>query len=454
MYAKVKTIATALLLVWGGAVRAAEADSVKTVALEQVTVGSSTATATTPVAYTHLSSEQLTSEYFVQDMPFLLSGTPSVIATSDAGNGTGYTYIRIRGTDATRINVTTNGVPMNDPESHALYWVNTPDLASMMGSVQIQRGAGTSTNGAGAFGGSINMSTAGAGIEPYGEVTGVYGSFNTHRESIALGTGLINGKWAISGRVTNVGSDGYIDRASSAMQSYFAQVAYYGRTTSVKAVSFGGKQRTYMAWNGLTAEEMATNRTYNSCGEIWHDDGTVSYYPDQTDNYRQLNNQIIIEQLVGNHWKLNLTGHYTRGDGYYQEYKGSRTLSEYGLAPYTIDGATISKSDLVRKKAMWNDFGGVVASARYVGKVLEATIGGAWNLYSGDHFGRVLWVKNYVGDLSTEHEYYHNTSSKHDANIFARADWTVARGVNLYADLQYRVVRHRINGLSRLKCML
>ncbi|MBE6209994.1 MAG: TonB-dependent receptor [Rikenellaceae bacterium] len=448
MYAKVKTIATALLLVWGSASRAADADSVRTVALDQVTVNSSTATATTPVAYTHLSSEQLTSEYFVQDMPFLLSGTPSVIATSDAGNGTGYTYIRIRGTDATRINVTTNGVPMNDPESHSLYWVNTPDLASMMGSVQIQRGAGTSTNGAGAFGGSINMSTAGAGIEPYGEVTGVYGSFNTHRESVALGTGLINGKWALSGRVTNVGSDGYIDRASSSMQSYFAQVAYYGRTTSVKALSFGGKQKTYMAWNGLTAEEMAANRTYNSCGEIYNDDGTISYYPDQTDNYRQLNNQIIIEQLVGNHWKLNLTGHYTRGDGYYQEYKGSRTLSEYGLAPYTSGGATVTKSDLVRKKAMWNNFGGVVASANYVGEHLEAAIGGAWNLYSGDHFGRVLWVKNYIGPLSTEHEYYRNTSSKHDANIFAKVDWNVARGLNLYADIQYRIVRHRIAGAN------
>lgn len=442
------TLATVLLLVWGGTARAAQADSVRTVAINEITVNSSIATATTPVAYTHLSAEQLTSEYFVQDMPFLLSGTPSVVATSDAGNGTGYTYIRIRGTDATRINVTTNGVPMNDPESHSLYWVNTPDLASMMGSVQIQRGAGTSTNGAGSFGGSINMSTAGAGLKPFAEVTGVYGSFNTHRESIALGTGLIGNRWALSGRVTNVGSDGYVDRASSSMQSYFAQLAYYGRTTTVKALSFGGKQKTYMAWNGLTAEQMAENRTYNSCGEIWNDDGSLSFYPDQTDNYRQLNNQLIIEQLIGARWKLNITGHYTRGDGYYQEYKGSRTLSEYGLVPYVLNGVTVAKSDLVRKKAMWNNFGGVVASANYAGEHLEAAIGGAWNLYSGDHFGRVLWVKNYVGDLGTEHEYYRNTSSKHDANIFAKVDWTITRGLNLYADLQYRFVRHRINGAN------
>lgn len=447
MNARRLTLASALLLFWGSAARAAQADSLRTVSLDEITVNS-TATATTPVAYTHLSGEDLTSHYFVQDMPYLLSGTPSVVATSDAGAGTGYTYIRIRGTDATRINVTTNGVPMNDPESHSLYWVNTPDLASMMGSVQVQRGAGTSTNGAGAFGGSINMTTSGAGIEPMGEVTAVYGSFNTHRESIALGTGLIGGgKWALSGRVTNVGSDGYIDRASSAMQSYFAQVAYYGRSTSVKALSFGGKQRTYMAWNGLTAEQMATDRTYNSCGEIWNEDGSLSFYPDQTDNYRQLNNQIIIEQLLGNRWKLNLTGHYTRGDGYYEEYKGSRTLSEYGLVPYTTaDGSTVKKSDLVRRKAMWNNFGGVVASASYSGEKLQAAVGGAWNLYAGDHFGRVLWVKNYIGELTTDHEYYRNSSSKHDANIFAKADWEVARGVNIYADVQYRVVRHRISG--------
>lgn len=441
-------LATVTLLFWGSVLRAETVDSLHTVSLDRVTV-TSKATATTPVAYTNLSKQQLTSGYFAQDMPFVLSGTPSIVATSDAGNATGYTYIRARGTDATRINVTTNGVPMNDAESHSLYWVNTPDLVSNMSGIQIQRGAGTSTNGAGAFGGSINMTTDGTGTTPYGELSAVYGSFNTHRENVRFGTGLVGGRWALSASLSDIGSDGYMDRATSSLQSYFAQAAYYGKSTSVRVISFGGKEKTYMAWTGVSLADWTKDKstTYNPCGEYTDDSGATRYYPDQTDNYRQLNNQIIIEQVLPRGWTLNITGHYTRGDGYYEEYKTGRKLSEYGMTSYTdASGATVKKSDLVRKKAMWNNFGGAVASASYTSERVSAAVGAAWNIYDGDHFGQVLWVKNYIGALDPQSEYYRNTTTKNDANIFAKVDWTVARGLNIYADLQYRFINHRISG--------
>lgn len=439
-------LASLPLLLWGSATNAETADSLRTYALQGITVTSS-ATATTPVAYTNLNAAQTSRSYFAQDLPFLLTGTPSLVATSDAGNGTGYTYLRIRGTDATRINVTTNGVPMNDPESHSLYWVNSPDLVQSMSSIQIQRGAGTSTNGAGAFGGSINMKTDDSCNEPYGSVTAAYGSFNTHRETLKLGTGLIKGHWDMSARLSNIGSDGYTDRAASRLQSYMAQAAYFSDKTSVRLISFGGKERTYMSWNGVAATDWKKSPTYNSCGEIKDAAGNVTgYYPNQYDNYAQINNQLLIQQRLTKEWKLNVTAHYTRGDGYYEEYKNARTLSEYGLAPYDLNGSTVKKSNLVRKKAMWNNFGGIIASASYNARNISAAFGAAWNIYDGSHFGQVLWVQNYIGTLDTEHEYYRNHSTKNDANIFAKADWAVARGVNLYADLQYRFINHRING--------
>jgi iron complex outermembrane receptor protein len=394
--------------------------------------------------------------------------TPSVVATSDAGTGIGYTSVSIRGTDGTRINVTANGVPLNDGESHKLYWVNLPDFASSAGDIQVQRGVGTSTNGPGAFGASINIATEPLSPTPFAEVSGSYGSFGTHRESVHVGTGLVGGRWAFSARLSNIGSDGYIDRASSDLKSYFAQGAYFGRTTTVKLISFGGHEATYHAWNGLEQWQIYLyGRRYNSAGEIYRtdkfgnnvtdtDDNPIieGFYPDQKDFYTQYNTHLIVDQQLGARWNLNLTGHFTRGDGYYEEYKNSRTLTEYGLYNYEVadeNGAlqTVKKSNLVRRKAMWNNFGGAIASATYKSAKLDAVFGGAWNRYAGDHFGRIVWIKNYVGDrLDPSADYYRNTTVKSDANLFAKASWTVARGLSLYADLQYRHIRHRIDGTN------
>lgn len=439
------------LLLTGFMSVAQETDSVRYVHLQEVQVVSTRATQKTPVAFSTISKEQIKTQNFGQDIPFLMTLTPSVVATSDAGTGIGYTGVRVRGTDATRINITTNGVPLNDAESHSLFWVNTPDLASSVEDIQIQRGAGTSTNGAGAFGASINMKTESVSTRPYGEISGTYGSFNTHKEVIKVGTGLLNGHWGFDARLSNIGSDGYIDRASSDLKSYFFQGGYYGDNTIVKFITFGGKEKTYHAWNGVTEKQMKEHgRRYNSCGEIENEKGDIiGFYNDQNDNYLQTNYQLLLTQRFSPEWNLNITLHYTDGEGYYQEYKNGRSFNEYGLLPYVLDGTEVKKSNLVRQKRMDNGFGGGVFSLNYTGQRLKASFGGAANHYDGDHFGRVIWVKNYIGNLLPDHEYYHNKGEKTDVNFYLKGNYELVKDrLNLYADLQYRHINYGIRGIN------
>ena len=355
-----------------------EKDSLRVIDLQEVEIISTRATGTTPVAFTNINKEQLKKQNFGQDLPYLLSMTPSAITTSDAGAGIGYTTLRVRGTDGTRINVTANGIPINDAESHNVFWVNLPDFASSVKDMQIQRGAGTSTNGAGAFGASINMQTGDFSLKPYAELNGSYGSFNTHKETVKAGTGLINDHWSFDARLSNISSDGYIDRASVGLNSYYLQGGYYSDNTSIKLITFGGKERTYHAWNYASKEEMEKyGRRYNSCGYMYTDDnGTDHFYEDQTDNYVQKNYQLLFNHNFTSAWNVNVGLHYTKGDGYYQEYKGGRKLVEYGLLPYEHDGETVSKSDLIRKKAMDNWFGGGIFSVNYKGNRLHTSLGG------------------------------------------------------------------------------
>lgn len=452
-----------------------KADTIRTIALEQIQVTATRAGATTPVAHTEISKEQLSKINFGQDIPFLLTLTPSVVATSDAGAGIGYTSVRIRGVDASRINVTSNGVPLNDAESHSLFWVNMPDFASSVEDIQVQRGVGTSTNGSGAFGGSINMQTESLSKDRYAEASFSYGSFNTHKEYVKVNTGLIGGHWAFGARLSNLHSDGYIDRAFTDQTSYFAQGGYYGKNTVVKFMTFGGTEKTYHAWNGISASQLAENRRYNSCGEIkdivrdadglpvLNPDGSpktavTGFYNDQTDNYVQTHYNLILNQRIGLQWNFNATLHFTKGDGFYNEYKNAATLTEYELKPwlaadpekegYADDNGYVKKSNLIRRKMMDNGFGGGVFSFNYSGERLSAYFGGAANRYDGDHFGKAMWVKNYVGDLAPEHEYYRNHSIKDDANIFARANYEVTRGLSIYGDLQYRYIHHTIKGVG------
>ncbi|WP_300910361.1 TonB-dependent receptor [uncultured Bacteroides sp.] len=439
-----------LMATTGAFAQAPEKDSLQTVGLQEVEVIATRATAHTPVAYTNLSKEQLKKANTGVDMPYLLTFTPSVLTTSDAGAGIGYTSIRVRGTDATRINVTTNGIPMNDAESHSIFWVNTPDFASSLQDVQIQRGAGTSTNGAGAFGASINMQTQGISPTPYAEFSGSYGSFNTHKETVKAGTGIINGHWGFDARLSNVSSDGYIDRASVGLNAYFLQGGYYTDNTSIRLITFANKERTYHAWNYASKEEMEQyGRRYNSCGLMYEDEkGGQHFYEDQTDNYIQKHYQLLLNHRFNSQWNMNIGLHYTKGDGYYQEYKTRRTLVEYGLSPFVYDDKEVTKSDLVRKKAMDNKFGGGIFSFTYKGDRLQATLGGALNRYDGDHFGRVLWVKSYVGDLNPDTDYYFNNATKNDGNIYLKANYELAKGVNAYMDLQYRHICYKIDGTN------
>ncbi|MDL2291774.1 TonB-dependent receptor [Bacteroides sp. OttesenSCG-928-F21] len=421
-------------------------DSLRSVNLQEVEIVSTRATSKTPVAFTNVEKEQIAKQNFGQDIPFLLSVTPSVLTTSDAGTGVGYTSIRVRGTDASRINVTTNGIPMNDAESHSIYWVNTPDMASSLEDLQIQRGVGTSTNGSGAFGASINMRTQGIPSEAYTEFSGSYGSFNTHKETLKVGSGLLRDHWAFDARVSNIESDGYRDRASSDMKSYFLQAGYYGTNSSLKFITFGGKEETYHAWDGISREELKTNRRYNPNGLIKNDDGSKGFYDNQIDYYRQTHYQLLFNHNFSAAWKMNVALHYTDGFGYYEEYKNGRTLVEYGLTPFEVNGVTYEKMNLVRRKLVDSGFGGGIFSFNYKSEKLDAAIGGGANHYSNDHNGKVIWVKNYIGHLSPDHEYYHNKGEKTDANIYAKANYEVTKGLNLYADMQYRFINYRIKG--------
>ena len=425
----------------------AGSDSLQT-HLQEVEITATRATELTPVAHVNIGKEQLSKMNTGVDFPYLVATTPSVVTTSDAGTGIGYTSLRIRGTDGTRINVTANGIPINDAESHNVFWVNMPDIASSVKDIQIQRGAGTSTNGAGSFGASINLKTDKFNTLPYASLSGSYGSYNTHKATLSLGSGILRDHWAVDARLSSIGSDGYIERAATKLQSYYLQGAYYGERTSIRLIAFGGKEQTYHAWNYASKEEMEQyGRRYNSCGYMFTDSiGIDHYYDGQTDNYTQLNNQLLVDHYFSEKFNVSIGLHYTKGDGYYQEYKSNRKLKEYALQPFFIDGKEVKKSDLIRKKAMDNHFGGAVFALTYKNDKVTAVAGGGANRYYGDHYGQVLWVKNYTGDLQPDYEYYHNNGTKDDANIYVKADYRPMQFINIYADLQYRHITYRING--------
>jgi len=441
---------SALLLAMPSAAKAegsdAEIDSLKAVQLQDVTVVSTRAAKNTPMAVSEMSKKELDQVNHGQDVPFLLSTMPSVTMTSDAGNGIGYTSIRVRGTDPSRINITTNGVPMNDSESSLMYWVNVGDLASSMQSVQMQRGVGTSTNGSAAFGATVNMQTENIGMKPYLNIDLAGGSYYSHKETVRFGTGMLGDHWGLQGRLSNIGSKGYIDRASTKLNSYFLQGGYFSDNTMVKFVTYNSTEETYHAWNYTSKQEQEWyGRTYNSCGEYYDSDGNRKYYKNQTDNYHQQNYQLHWTQVFSDMWKLNAALHYTKGHGYYNQYKDGRTLFEYDLD----NAMTWKKSDLVRQKSMDNDFYGAVAALNFNNlKGLKATLGGGWNKYDGDHYGLVTWVKSPVDgyDFDPDHKYYDNNTKKIDGNIYAKATYEFANGLSAFLDLQYRHLNVKMSG--------
>jgi iron complex outermembrane receptor protein len=407
----------------------------------------------TPVTYSNIDHSTIEANNFGQDIPTLLTLTPSVTATSDAGTGIGYTGFRIRGTDANRINVTVNGVPINDAESHGVFWVNMPDFASSLHDLQVQRGAGASTNGAGAFGASINMKTGYVPLKAGSEFNGSYGSFNTRKATLKTGTGSIGKHFAFDSRLSSISSDGYIDRASVNLKSYMAQGAYFDDNTLIKFITFGGREQTYHAWDGVPKEVLdAGNRTYNPSGSM----GNGNFYENQTDNYLQTHYQLSLMQRLTSRLNLNAALHYTKGAGYYEEYKYNDeenyypvVLKKYLLKPFVNSaGETVENSDLVRQKHLDNDFCGAVFSLDYTYNRLELSLGGGANRYDGRHWGLVKWVKNYAGDADfrPNHEYYRSKGLKTDGNIYLKGNYGLTDRLNLYGDLQYRAIDYSING--------
>ena len=425
-------------------------DNDSTVVLKQVEVVANRATSKTPVAFTNVTKKELLRDNDGRDMTYLLKLTPSVTTTSDAGMGMGYTSMRIRGTEGSRINVTANGIPINNPESHNVYWVNMPDLASSLRDVQVQRGAGTSANGAAAFGASVNMVTDAPSLDPYAELSGAYGMYNTNRETLRVGSGLINDHWSFDARISHAGSDGYIDRATSQLWSYFTQAAYQNKGTAVRLLAFGGKEQTYMAWDYASKEDMEKyGRRYNPCGQYTDSDGKIAYYPDQHDNYIQHHFQLLLTQRLGEHTFLNAALHYTKDDGYYDQYKTGRTLEEYGLQPFIdANGEKVKKSDLIRLKKNDNGFGGGQFTLNYRYGRWNATLGGAATKFHGHHFGQIKWVRNYIGKIDPLQEYYSNNGDKYDYNAYARATYDIDSHFSAFADMQFRRIHYTIKGVS------
>lgn len=402
----------------------------------------------TPVAFQNLTGKEISKQNQGRDIPFLLEQMPATVVTSDAGCGVGYTGFRIRGTDMNRINITVNGIPLNDAESHGLFWVNMPDFASSVGSLQVQRGVGTSTNGAAAFGASINLQTAMPSPEAYGSITNAAGSFNTWRHSVSAGTGLIGGKWALDARLSKLSSDGYIDRATSDLKSFYVSGGYYGKNTIAKLNIFSGKEITYQAWDGVPSTMLDSIRTWNGVGLYTDNQGNTKFYENETDNYQQDHYQFLLSQRLTTSLTGNIALHYTRGFGYYEQYKDGEDLEDYLIEPVTIPGndtTYISQSDLIRRKYLDNDFYGFTWSLNFEHNKLNLMAGGSGNRYDGIHFGEVIWAE-FAQTAGYQHRYYEGSGDKRDLNFYTKAQYQATRQISLYADLQFRSISYKLSG--------
>ena len=388
-----------------------------------------------PPSFSNISEKEISNENLGQDLPYIMALSPSTVITSDAGNGIGYTNMRIRGTDVTGINIMVNGIPLNDAESHGVFWVNMPDLASSVNNLQIQRGVGTSTNGAAAFGASINIQTKQYRADPYAEINSSFGSYNTFKNTLKFGTGLIKGRWTVDGRASWIKSDGYIDRATSDLKSFFLSGAYYGEKSLYRITIFSGKEKTYQAWYGVPKDSLKTNRTYNPYT-----------YDNQTDNYQQDHYQFFYAREINRYWKLNAALFYVRGRGYYESYKEDESFSDYNLPDVIIGNDTIAYSDMVQQKWLDNHFYGLTWSVNYNKDKLDMIIGGGWNQYDGDHFGEIIWAE-YASTMGKDYQWYFNNGLKTDMNVYAKANYQLLKKLNVYADLQYRIINYKIDGM-------
>jgi iron complex outermembrane recepter protein len=428
----------------------------------EVLISATRAKEKTPVAYTNLDGSEIARRNMGQDIPYLLQLTPSFVATSDAGAGVGYTNFRIRGTDLNRINVTVNGIPLNDPESHGTWFVDQPDLASSLENVQIQRGVGTSTNGAASFGATINLQTNSLKRDAYAEYHTAAGSLKTYKNTVLAGTGLMNGKFTLDTRLSKINSDGFIDRAFSDLKSFFLAAGYYSGNTHIKVNIFSGIETTYQAWNGVPSVRLNNDMEgMLRYGEHWLyserqvqemiDSDSRTYniytYENQVDNYQQDHYQLHFSHKFSPAFNLNASAFYIRGLGYYQNFKEDEDLEDYMMPVITVENATIESTDLVNRKWLDNHFYGTTYSLNYNKRRNDFTLGGGWNNYDGHHYGNVIWAQ-YAGNTDPNHEWYRNKGTKSDYNIFAKNNFKVTERLSLYADLQFRGIQYNLDGID------
>ena len=422
-------------------------DTTKIQALEQVYLNGVRVATDSPITHSNLTKQDLAKRNLGQDIPVLLNYLPGVVTTSDAGAGVGYTGIRVRGSDATRVNVTINGIPYNDSESQGTFWVNLPDFASSIESLQLQRGVGSSTNGSGSFGASLNIDTDRSSKDAYAQIANSYGSFDTRKHSVKFSTGLLNDRVEISGRVSNITSDGYIDRASSDLKSYFLQGSYKTDNTFIKALVFGGREVTYQSWFGIDEQTLSTNPTFNPAGMYSDEDGTVRFHQNQVDDYDQDHYQLIWNERYNNNWSTSATLNYTKGSGFFEEYKEDASLDFHGLLPITIDGETSTESDLVRRRWLENNFYALSANANYKDENWDTTTGVFYSYYQGLHFGEVIWATNFTGPNLGD-RYYSGTGDKHELTAFSKASYKINNSWSVFGDLQMRIVNYKTAGLT------
>ncbi|PKG50124.1 TonB-dependent receptor [Olleya sp. 1-3] len=422
-------------------------DSTKITKLDEVLIQSIRVEADSPITHSNVTKADLEKRNLGQDIPILLNYLPSVVTTSDAGAGVGYTGIRVRGVSAQSTNITINGIPYNDSESLGTFWVNLGDFSSSVESLQLQRGVGTSTNGSGAFGASINVLTDAVAKEAKGEVSNSFGSYNTRKHTVKYSTGLLNDHVEISGRLSQINSDGYIDRATSDLKSYFLQGTYVDDNTLIKAVTFGGKEVTYQAWNGIDIDKLKEDRTFNPSGEYQDQDGITRYYDNEVDNYTQDHYQLHWNQKFNNNWSTNLGLNYTYGRGYFEQYKEDEDFDTYGFDPITLGNETINETDVIRRRWLDNNFYVLNASVNYKDDNLNLSSGVFYSSYHGEHFGEVIWSQ-YASNSQIRDRYYEGDGDKYDFSAFAKATYQLNNKLSLFGDLQFRSVNYDTSGIS------
>ena len=408
--------------------------------LDEVIVQSVRVKYSSPISHSNISKSEMSSRNLGQDLPVLLNFLPSVVTTSDAGAGIGYTGIRIRGVSPQSTNITINGIPFNDPESHGTFWVNLPDFTSSIESLQVQRGVGTSTNGSGAFGASINILTDAISKNPYAEISNSIGSYNTLKHTVKFSTGQLNDSFELSGRLSKIDSDGYIDRAYSDLKSYFIQGAYIKGNTLIKALTFGGHEKTYQSWFGLSWDELQDNRRQNPYT-----------YENEIDNYKQDHYQLHWNQKLNEKWSTNLGLNYTYGRGYFEQYREADSVDTYGgIVDSDTDqnGNLTGTTDLIRRRWLDNNFYVLNASTNYNSSKLNLMFNTSYSTYSGDHFGEVIWARNFSKSSSIRDRYYDGNGKKTDFSLFAKGSLILNNAFEFYADFQLRNVNYKTTGYT------